>query len=84
MDEPQLFDTDEEGARRSVLFAISVVTGFISLVAATSAYVAGARLAVPIALLALALVTLVFGALVWAGRFGALVESDEFLWHLSK
>jgi len=77
---PQLFESSEEGARRSVLFAITVATGALCLAAATSVIVSGATLAYAALLGALGVGVLVFGGYVQQGHFDRLVEDEELLW----
>jgi len=79
MDE-ELFDETEAGARRSVLFAITVATGALCFAAATSVVVSGASTVWALPLGALGIVVLVFGGYLQQGHFEELVEDDEFLW----
>ncbi len=76
----QLFDETETGARRSVLFAITVATGTLCFAAATSVVVSGASPAFAVLLGALGVVVLVFGGYLQQGHFEELVDDDEFLW----
>ncbi|MBX0287792.1 hypothetical protein [Haloarcula salinisoli] len=76
----QLFDETETGARRSVLFAITVATGALCFVSATSVVVSGASTVWALPLAALGIGVLVFGGYLQQGHFEELVEDDEFLW----
>jgi hypothetical protein len=76
----QLFDETESGARRSVLFAITVATGALCFASATSVVVSGASpiWALPLAVLGTGV--LVFGGYLQQGHFEELVDDEEFLW----
>ncbi|MDS0282312.1 hypothetical protein [Haloarcula onubensis] len=76
----QLFDSTEAGARRSVLFAITVATGALCFASATSVVVSGASPAFAALLGALGVGVLVFGGYLQQGRFDELVADEEFLW----
>ena len=76
----QLFENSEAGARRSVLFAITVATGPLCLASATSVAVTGASSAFAMLLGALGVGVLVFGGYLQQGHLDGLVEDDEFLW----
>ncbi|MDS0259738.1 hypothetical protein NDI56_10070 [Haloarcula sp. S1CR25-12] len=77
---PQFFDDSETGARRSVLFAITVATGALCLASATSVVVSGASLVYAALLGALGVGVLVFGGYLQQGHFEALVADDQLLW----
>ena len=79
MDQP-LFDDTETGARRSVLFAITVATGALCVVAAMSVVVSSANPIWALPLAALGIGVLVFGGYLQQGRFDELVDDEEFLW----
>ena len=76
----ELFDETEAGARRSVLFAITVATGALCFAAATSVVVSGASPAFAAVLGALGIGVLVFGGYLQQGHFDELVDDEEFLW----
>ena len=80
MTDSELFDSTEAGARRSVLFAITVATGALCFASATSVVVSGANPVWALPLAALGIGVLVFGGYLQQGRFDELVEDDEFLW----
>jgi len=77
----QLFEGSQQGARRSVLFAIAVATGSLCLTAATSVVVSGAGPLYAVVLGALGGSVLVFGGYLQQGRFDALLADDQVLWH---
>ena len=76
----QLFDSSETGARRSVLFAITVATGALCFTAATSVVVSGANAAFATLLGAIGVVVLVFGGYLQQGHFERLVDDDQLIW----
>ena len=76
----QLFDNSEVGARRSVLFAITVATGVLCIASATSVVVSGANPLVAMLLGVLGIGVLVFGGYLQQGHFDELVEDEELLW----
>lgn len=73
LSEIQLFDSDEHGQQRSIVFAIVVATGFLTVVAGAATLAAGADIAVGAVLLVLGVVVLGLGGLVGMG------EADEYL-----
>jgi len=76
----QLFDSSETGARRSVLFAITVATGVLCIASATSVVVSGSNPLVAVLLGTLGMGVLVFGGYLQQGGLDELVNDDEFLW----
>jgi len=76
----QLFDETETGARRSVLFAITVATGTLCFASATSVVVSGAQTVWALPLAALGIVVLVFGGYLQQGRFDELLDDEELRW----
>ena len=76
----QLFEETETGARRSVLFAITVATGALCFASATSVVVSGANPVVAVLLGALGIGVLVFGGYLQQGRFDELVDDEDLLW----
>jgi hypothetical protein len=84
MNQPQLFESTPEGKRRSVLFSIAIMTGFITIAAGAAAYVGTSQ---PLIALALGLVgvgAVVFAVLVYVGHLGGLVEQDQMLWQFTE
>lgn len=79
-DRLQLFDDSTEQRRRSVLFAIAVCSGFLS-VTATSAVVVSTQHVPTIVLMSLlGALSFVFAGFVYAGRFSGLFSDQEMLW----
>jgi len=78
--EKELFDSSETGARRSVLFAITVATGALCLTAATSVIVSGAGIPYAALLTVLGVGVLVFGGYLQQGHFDELTDDEQFLW----
>ncbi|MFB6114362.1 MAG: hypothetical protein ABEJ58_09725 [Halodesulfurarchaeum sp.] len=71
------FDSTRSGKRRSVFFALGIVTGFLSFTAATSAYVRSAgNLPIAIVLLVLGTAAILFSVTVNQGRFTWLWQTD--------
>jgi hypothetical protein len=84
MNEPQLFESTPEGKRRSVLFSIAIMTGFITIAAGAGAYVGVNQPVIAIALGAVGLGAVAFACLVYVGRLDGLVERDQMLWQLTE
>ncbi len=76
---PELFDSTEAGARRSVLFAITTATGALCFAATTSVIVSGTVNVWAAPLAGFGTVVLVFGGYLQQGQFEGLVGDDEFL-----
>jgi cytochrome c biogenesis protein CcdA len=68
------------GIRRSILFTLAVATGFISIVAATSATLSDAVWWLPTVLWVAGIVLFLFAILLALGRFRSLVEDDQYFW----
>jgi len=78
----QLFKSTETGARRSVIFAITVATGALCLAAAASAVVSGTNLLVGVLLGAFGAGVLVFGGSLQRGYFDSLFDDQQVFWRL--
>lgn len=78
----QLFDSETADRRRSVLFAMAIMAGFLST-AATSAVITSSQHLPTILLLSLfGCGAFVFAGFVYAGRFNGLVSDEEILWRV--
>jgi hypothetical protein len=77
---PQLFASTETGARRSVLFAITVATGALCLASAASVVVSGTGVLYAALVGALWVGVLVFGGYLQQGYVESLFSDEEFLW----
>jgi spore maturation protein SpmA len=84
MDEPQLFESTPEGKRRSVLFSIAVMTGFLTIAASTGAFVGTDRQTIALALGLIGVLAFALGCLLYLGRLGGLVDEDQLLWQLTE
>ena len=73
LSEIQLFESDEHERQRSIMFAIVVATGFLTVAAGTGVLAADAGVAVGIALLLAGVVTLGVGAAIAMGRVDHLL-----------
>lgn len=79
-----LFDASPEGKRRSVLFAVAVMTGFMAIVGATSAAVVStANWWVAVVLAVVGLAACAFAVQVAQGAFAGLVSEEQVLWRLT-
>lgn len=76
------FPGTPSGIRRSILFTLAVATGFISIVAATSATLSEAVWWLPTVLWVAGIVLFLFAILLALGRFQSLVENDQYFWSL--
>lgn len=74
------FPGTPSGIRRSILFTLAVATGFISIVAATSATLSEAVWWLPTVLWVAGIVLFLFAILLALGRFQSLVENDQYFW----
>jgi hypothetical protein len=78
----QLFEDSTEDKRRSVLFSIAVVTGFISTTATSAVVASGQHVPTILVMSLLAGLSFVFAGFVYAGGFESLVSDEELLWQL--
>lgn len=78
-----LFPGTQSGIRRSILFTLAVATGFISIVAATSATLSEAVWWLPTLLWAAGILLFFFAILLALGRFQTLVDKDQYFWSLN-
>lgn len=78
----RLFDSGTEDRRRSVLFAIAVLAGFMTTTATSAVVASSQHVPTILALSVLSGVAFVFAGFVYAGRFESLVADEEILWQL--
>jgi hypothetical protein len=84
MNQPQLFESTPEGKRRSVLFSIAIMTGFITMAAGAAAYVGVDQPVIALVLGVVGLGAVGFALLVYVGQFDGLVEEGQLLWQLTE
>jgi len=72
-----LFGSAVEGRRRSVVFAIAMMTGFLGVVSTTSLVLAGQHLPLIVLLALCSGLAFVFAGFVIAGRFETLFADDQ-------
>jgi hypothetical protein len=84
MNQTQLFESTPEGKRRSVLFSIAIMTGFITIAAGAAAYVGTSQPAIAVVLGLIGVGAVAFAVLVYVGHLGGLVEQDQMLWQFTE
>lgn len=78
----ELFGDSTEDKRRSILFALGIVTGFISATAASAVVASEPHIPTIVVLAVLAILSFGFAGSVYVGGFESLVADDQMLWKL--
>lgn len=79
-----LFPDTAEGRRRSVLFSLSVLTGVLAAIAASTLFAVGGSVAVATAVGGAGVVAFLFAIAVYAGWFADLTDDDQLFWQLAR
>lgn len=79
-----LFGSAVDGRRRSVVFAIAMMTGFLGVVSTTSLVLAGEHVPLIVLLALCSGLAFAFGGFVFAGRFEELFADDQLFWQLTE
>jgi membrane glycosyltransferase len=75
-----LFGDSIEDQRRSILFALGIITGFIATTAMSAVVVSEPHIPTIVVLIVLAALSFGFAGFVYLGRFDSLVADDQLLW----
>lgn len=78
----QLFDSKTTDRRRSILFAMAVVAGFMGVTATSAVLVSAQHLPTVLVLSLMSAVSFIFAGFLFAGRFETLTADEELLWLL--
>jgi hypothetical protein len=79
----RLFGPTPEAKRRGVLFALSLTTAAICLIAATTTFLGpGANTTIALGLGAGSLVFVAFALLLYGGHLGSLFTDDQLFWRV--
>jgi hypothetical protein len=79
-----LFESDTEGKRRSVVFAMAIMSAFISVVAAASVGVTTGVISLVLVFALAGFLLSALAVLVFVGRAQSLFVDEELLWTLSE
>jgi hypothetical protein len=80
----RLFGSAIEERRRSIVFAIAMMTGFLVTVSATTLLLAGESVLLVVLLGLCGGLAFVFAGFVFAGRFEGLFADEQLLWQLTE
>lgn len=79
-----MFSSSTSGIRRSILFTLAVATGFITIVAATSAAIGETTWWVAPFLWVVGVIIFLFASLIAFGRFQGLISDDQYFWKFNR
>jgi uncharacterized membrane protein AbrB (regulator of aidB expression) len=78
----QLFDSNTTDRRRSILFAMAVIAGFMGVTATSAVLTSVQHLPTVLVLSLLSAASFIFAGFLFAGRFKTLTADEELLWLL--
>lgn len=85
MVETELFEPTTKGRRRSIMFAVAIITGFIGIVATTSVFLTNdPNVVVGAVLGVVSLIVLIFAAMIVQGHFEDLFADESLFWQVSE
>lgn len=79
-DRLQLFDDNTEQRRRSVIFAMAICSGFLSIAATSAVIVSSQHIPTIVVMSLFGALSFVFAGFVYSGRFSGLFTDEEMLW----
>jgi uncharacterized membrane protein YoaK (UPF0700 family) len=78
----QLFESNTTDRRRSVLFSMAILAGFMGVAATSALLTSSPHLPTIIGLSLMSAGSFVFAGFIFAGRFDSLTADEEILWQL--